>query len=76
LKELELYAPFVSLNSYIVVQDTHLNGHPNYQRSVPGEGPWEAVEEFLNTNKNFEIDHAREKNLITQNPSGFLKRVK
>ncbi len=77
LKELKLYSPLVSLNSYIVVQDTHLGGHPNHHPRVKeGEGPWEAVKEFLRTNKDFEIDHSREKHLITQNPSGFLRRVK
>ena len=76
LQELKLYAPLVSLNSYIVVQDTHLGGHPNHHHSVSGQGPWEAVEEFLKTNKNFVIDHSREKHFITQNPSGYLLRVK
>lgn len=77
LKELNLYSPFVSLGSYIVVQDTHLGGHPNDHFSVrKGSGPWEAREEFLKVNKYFKIDRSREKNLITQYPSGFLKRIK
>ena len=76
LKELKLYSPLVSINSYIVVQDTHLGGHPNHHHSVPGEGPWEAVEEFMSKAGNFVIDHSREKHIITQNPSGFLKRVR
>lgn len=76
LKELELYAPLVSLNSYIVIQDTHLNGHPNHHICVPGEGPLEAVEEFLKINNDFEIDPTKEKYFITQNPSGFLKRIR
>lgn len=75
LKELELYSPLVPLNSYIVVQDTHLGGHPNYHPSV-AEGPWEAVEEFLKISKDFVIDRHWEKHLITQNPSGFLKRIR
>ncbi len=76
LKELELYSKLVPPNSYIVVQDTHLNGHPvPWPRLEKTGGPWEAVEEFLKTNKNFEIDRSREKHLVTQNPSGFLKRV-
>lgn len=74
LKELQRYAPFVSIGSYIVVQDTNINGHP--VRNVHDAGPWEAVEEFLKTNKNFEIDHSKEKFLTTHYPSGFLKRVK
>jgi cephalosporin hydroxylase len=77
LKELELYAPLVSPGSYLVVQDTHLNGHPvPWPRLEKTGGPWEAVEEFLKTNENFEVDRIREKHLATQNPSGFLKRVK
>ena len=74
LKELELYSKLVSLNSYIVVQDTNVNGHP----VLPfyGEGPMEAVEEFLKTNKSFEIDRSREKFLLTFYPSGYLKRIK
>lgn len=77
LKELKLYSPLVSLNSYIVVQDTHLGGHPNRLAEMKDdEGPWAAVQAFLMANKDFEIDHSREKYLITQNPSGFLKRVR
>jgi cephalosporin hydroxylase len=74
LKELELYSPFVSVGSYMIVQDTNINGHPVYPGFGPG--PWEAVEEFLKNNKNFEIDHSREKFLITFYPSGYLKRIK
>jgi cephalosporin hydroxylase len=77
LMELKLYSPLVSLNSYLVVQDTHLGGHPHRLVGMnDDEGPWVAVQAFLKTNKNFEIDHSREKHLITQNPSGFLKRIR
>jgi cephalosporin hydroxylase len=77
LQELQLYSTLVSPDSYIVVQDTHLNGHPvPWPRLEKTGGPWEAVEEFLKTNKNFEVDRSREKHLATQNPGGFLKRVK
>jgi len=76
LKELNLYSNFVSLNSYIVVQDTHLGEQKDSLRHVKGGGPWEAMEEFLKNNKNFEIDHSKEKYFITQHPSGFLKRIR
>jgi len=77
LKELKMYSPLVSVGSYIVVSDTHLGGHPNNHPSArKGQGPWEAVHAFLMTNKSFEIDHSREKYLVTQSPSGFLKRVR
>ena len=74
LKELQLYARLVSLGSYIVVQDTNVHGHPVMPKL--GEGPYEAVQEFLKTNKDFVIDHSKEKFLLTWYPSGFLKRVK
>jgi cephalosporin hydroxylase len=76
LKELSFYSKFVSRGSYIIVQDTHLSGHPNDHPSAkPGDGPWEAVMEFMRNNKNFIIDKAKEKNFLTQNPNGFLKRI-
>lgn len=73
LKELEIYSKFVSKNSYLIVEDTAINGHP----IVPnfGEGPWEAVEEFLKMNKNFVVDQSKEKFLLTWNPNGYLKKT-
>ena len=73
LAELNLIAPYVSLGSYMIVEDTNINGHP----ALPtfGEGPYEAVEEFLKINSNFIMDKSREKFLMTFNPSGFLKRT-
>lgn len=75
-KELAAYAPFVSVGSYLIVQDTHLNGHPNRHWSLEGEGPWEAVEAFLKTHPEFQVDRGPEKHLISQNPSGYLKRIR
>jgi cephalosporin hydroxylase len=74
LKELKLYADFVSVGSYLVVQDTNINGHP--VRYDFGPGPMEAVTEFLKTDDRFQIDHDREKFMITFYPSGYLKRIK
>ena len=74
LKELKLYSNFVSMGSYIVIQDTNINGHPVLPAFGPG--PMEAVEEFLKTDDRFIVDHSREKFLLTFYPSGYLKRVK
>jgi cephalosporin hydroxylase len=74
LAELRAYSAFVSVGQYLVVEDTNVNGHPAYPDF--GEGPWEAVGEFLQGQKAFEIDPAREKFFLTINPNGFLKRVK
>jgi cephalosporin hydroxylase len=79
LKEMKLYSQLVSPNSYLIVQDTQLMGHPiplSIYNHEGKEGPWEAVEEFMKTNNNFAIDHSRERFLLTANPSGFLRRVK
>lgn len=73
-QELELFAPYVNIGSYIIVEDTNINGHPVYPSF--GEGPFEAVEEFLSQNKNFIIDKTREKFLMTFNPCGYLKRIR
>ena len=73
-RELELYAPLVTMDSYLIVEDTNLNGHPAYPTFGPGPG--EAVAAFLRANDAFEIDRSREKFLMTFNPGGYLKRVR
>jgi cephalosporin hydroxylase len=73
LKEMEIYSKLVTPGSYLVVQDTNINGNP----VLPGfgPGPKEAVEEFLKTHDNFVVDRSREK-LLTLYPGGWLKRVR
>ncbi len=72
--ELEAYAPLVPVGSYLIVEDTNVNGHP----AAPdfGPGPMEAVWDFLATDPGFEIDTRCERYFLTQNPSGYLKRVR
>ncbi|WXG47755.1 MAG: CmcI family methyltransferase [Candidatus Atabeyarchaeum deiterrae] len=74
LNELRIYSKFVTKGSYLIVEDTNMNGHP----VAPdfGPGPMEAVEEFLKGNKNFIIDKAKEKFYLTFNPNGYLKRMR
>jgi cephalosporin hydroxylase len=81
--ELEMYAPFVSLNSYIVVYDTIVeklpeNYLPGLKRSWGrGDNPYTAATTFLQTNKHFEIDPTiNNKLLISVAPDGYLKRIK
>ncbi len=83
LAELEMYSPFVSLNSYIVVYDTIVEKLPeNY---LPGhvrpwgvgDNPLTAVREFIQKNPRFKIDEAvNNKLLISVAPDGYLKRIK
>jgi cephalosporin hydroxylase len=72
LAELHAYAPLVTPGSYLVVEDTNLNGHP--VESDHGPGPAEAVAEFLERNDAFVRDESREKFLLTFNPGGYLKK--
>ena len=73
LNELRTYSALVSPGSYIIVQDTHFNGHPILPKFGPG--PMEAVGEFLKSNSNFKVDRSREKFGMTFNPGGYLRRI-
>ncbi len=74
LNEMRLYAPLVTSGSYLIVEDTNINGNPVYPEFGPG--PMEAVSEFLSQNGDFEIDSSREKFLMGFNPRGWLRRVR
>jgi len=74
LNEIMRYSPLVSPGSYLIVQDTHFNGHPILPKFGPG--PMEAVREFLQSNTDFQPDPSREKFGMTFNPGGFLKRLR
>lgn len=80
LKELELYSPFVSIDSYLVVFDTLVEILPDkffpLRSFEKGNNPYKAVESFLKENNEFIIDtEIEQKLLITANPNGFLKRI-
>ncbi len=63
----------MSPGSYLVVEDTNVNGHPVMPEHGPG--PYEAVQEFLKEDSRFQVDRSREKFLLTYFPGGFLRRV-
>ena len=80
LKEMELYSPLVTKNSYLVVYDTIIEDLP---KGLFPDRPWDkgnnpktAVAKFLETNKNFLVDTQMDnKLLITVAPGGYLRRV-
>jgi cephalosporin hydroxylase len=71
-QELEIFRRWVTPDSYLIVEDTNINGHP--VNPFFGPGPMEAVNEFLPRHPEFEVDAAREKYMVTHNPRGFLRR--
>jgi cephalosporin hydroxylase len=74
LAELRAYSPLVTPGSYLVVEDTNVNGHPILPTFGPG--PHEAVETFLAEGAPFVRDRACERFLMTFNPGGYLRREK
>jgi cephalosporin hydroxylase len=78
LAELELYAPLVPLNGWLVVEDT--NGAPvitnDAGERVQVEGPFAAVMEYLMKHPGeFLRDVVCERYWLTMNPHGWLQRV-
>ncbi len=72
-QELKLFGPMVTPGSYLIVEDSNINGHP--VRSDYGPGPLEAIADFVRENKEFMVDYEREKFFVTYNPCGYLKKV-
>lgn len=72
-KELDAYAGFVTPQSYLIVEDTNVNGHPVLPDHGPG--PHEAVDAFLVEHPEFATDPFCEKYLLTMNPGGWLRRA-
>jgi cephalosporin hydroxylase len=82
LRELQLYSRMVTPGSYLIVNDTHLEGigwirqnlwnrifHPEF-----GIGPLTAVKQFIGSTVDFTIDPNLPRSYISCSPSGFLKR--
>lgn len=81
IKEMELYSPFVTVGSYLVLPDTFIEYFPKgYYSNRPwdvGNSPMTALREFLKHNDNFVIDHEKaDKLMITEAFDGYLKRIK
>lgn len=82
LAELKLYAPLVTVDSYLVLPDTFIEYFPKgyYSHNRPwdvGNNPMTALRMFLRDNSNYEIDRRLcDKLMITEAFDGYLKRVR
>ena len=74
LAELQRYGPIVSQNSYLIVEDTNLNGHPIDPDFGPG--PAEAIQEYLASDPGFTVDRSKEKHYLSFNTGGYLKKTR
>lgn len=74
LNEMRLWNDTVPVGSYMIVEDSNVNGHPVHTRFGPG--PWEAIDAFLKESSGFVVDESKHKFMMTQNPRGYLKRIR
>jgi cephalosporin hydroxylase len=80
LKELNAYAPLVSIGAYLIIEDTNRDAYRAlYQQGFLHDdmcGPAEALKKWQPTNKGFTVDKRRERILFSQNPGGYLKKIR
>ena len=69
----EAYSPLVPVGSYVVIENTVLNGRPVV--SSFGPGPHEAVNAILRGHHDFVPDVAYERYTVTFNKNGYLRRM-
>ena len=79
LSEMMIYSDLLFSGNYMIVEDSNLNGHPvppQWHTQTANEGgPFEAIQEFMKINNNFEIDKDYENRfLFSYSPSGYLVR--
>lgn len=74
LNELNIYGEMVTKGSYLIVEDSNINGHP--VKPEFGPGPMEAINEYIRDNSSYIVDKTKEKYFLTFNPQGYLRKVK
>ena len=79
LSELRLYSKYVSVGSYLIVQDGAQEWVSDIPRGKPEwkqDNPLVAIDIFLKENDDFVIDETYTRLGITQSPNGYLKKIK
>lgn len=72
LQVLRTYSRLIQPGDYFIVEDG-ICQHGLPEGASPG--PYEAVEQFVKENEDFEIDRDQESFMITWNPKGYLRRT-
>ncbi|HEB71917.1 MAG TPA: hydroxylase [Nitrospirae bacterium] len=78
LREMELYGPFVTQGSYMVVMDgaqEMMWSLPEGKKEWREDNPLKAIEEFVAGNDEWRIDTYYNRLEVTSNPKGFLQKV-
>ena len=73
LNILRTFAPVVTKGSYLIVEDSVCHHGLD---CGPSPGPYEAIEDFIKENNEFEINRKKERFLITWNIKGYLCKVR
>jgi cephalosporin hydroxylase/glycosyltransferase involved in cell wall biosynthesis len=86
LRDLHLYAEFIPVGSYMIVEDGIVDIYPTepdrpttnpvFEPRFQEQGPLWAITDFLKKNADFEVDSSQERYWLTYSPQGFLKRVR
>jgi len=72
-RELELYSPFVTADSYMLVQDGVIDTLRKFRKGRPG--PLPAIRQFIKNNNTFTVDQEKcDRFLVTHHPEGWLKK--
>ncbi len=75
-QELELYAPLVSVGSYMIVEDTFLYWNKYYSdKGWKEKGPYKALMSFLPKHPEFTLDRSLEFPGIINNICGFCLKL-
>lgn len=72
IEEMRIYGEMVTPGSYMIAEDSNVNGNPVYPNF--GAGPMEAIEKFTTETEEFEVDKSRQKFFMTFNPRGYLQK--
>jgi cephalosporin hydroxylase len=72
--DFKMFESLVPVGSYVVFEDTVVNGHPVW--AGHGPGPFEAVKGVLGTRDDFAADRSFDRHVPGFNSGGYLKRIR